>query len=97
MAATSPMQHIETVVDLLQDRANHYADARSYTFLSHRGEREHALTYRELARRAQAIGHQLQARDLQGERVLLLYPPGIEYLAAFYGCLYAGATAEHGE
>ena len=28
-----------------------------------------------------------------GERVLLLYPPGLEYVAALFGCLYAGAVA----
>jgi amino acid adenylation domain-containing protein len=35
----------------------------------------------------------LQRLDAAGERVLLLYPPGLEYIVAFFGCLYAGAVA----
>jgi acyl-CoA synthetase (AMP-forming)/AMP-acid ligase II/acyl carrier protein len=33
------------------------------------------------------------ARGLTGERALLLYPPGLEFIAAFFGCLYAGVVA----
>ena len=51
------------------------------------------LTYFELDRRARAIGGWLQERKLTGKRVLLLYPPGIEFIAAFFGCLYAGSVA----
>src|SRR5262249_14557271 len=32
-----------------------------------------------------------QSYDLQGKRILLLYPPGLDYVSAFYACLYAGA------
>src|SRR5207253_2034291 len=35
----------------------------------------------------------LQSTIVPGDRVLLLYPPGLEYIAAFFGCLYAGAIA----
>ncbi len=35
----------------------------------------------------------LQSRGLKGQRVLLLYPPGLDFVAGFYGCLYAGAVA----
>ncbi|MEG3957006.1 AMP-binding protein [Microcoleus sp. herbarium2] len=36
---------------------------------------------------------QLQALGASGKRALLLYPPGLDYIAAFFGCLYAGAIA----
>jgi len=39
------------------------------------------------------IAVQLQRRDGYGERVLLLFPPGLDFVAAFLGCLYAGAVA----
>src|SRR5215469_6812620 len=81
-----------TLVELLRWRATLQSDQKAYTFLS-KGEEELSLTYAELDRRSRAIGAMLQRRDATGERVLLLYPAGLEYLAAFFGCLYAGALA----
>ena len=46
-----------------------------------------------MEQRSRAIAVQLQAHSLSGERALLLYPPGLDYLAAFFGCLYAGVVA----
>ncbi|MEO0804441.1 MAG: beta-ketoacyl synthase N-terminal-like domain-containing protein, partial [Cyanobacteria bacterium J06642_2] len=43
--------------------------------------------------RARAIATQLQSEQVRGARVLLLYPSGLDYIAAFFGCLYAGAIA----
>ena len=51
------------------------------------------FTYEELDRRARAVATQLQQMGGQGQRVLLLYRPGLEFVAGFFGCLYAGATA----
>jgi acyl transferase domain-containing protein/acyl-CoA synthetase (AMP-forming)/AMP-acid ligase II/acyl carrier protein len=82
-----------TVVDLLRHRAQQQPDGLAYTFLVDGESDEVSLRYGELARRAQAIGALLQRRGAAQERVLLLYPPGLEYIAAFFGCLYAGAIA----
>ena len=54
---------------------------------------EAELTYEDLDRHARLIAARLQSLDIEGERVLLLYPPGLEYIGAFFGCLYAGAIA----
>ena len=51
------------------------------------------LTWGELDRRARAIAAALTEAGAAGERALLLYPPGLDYLAAFFGCLYAGTVA----
>ncbi len=51
------------------------------------------LTYRELDRRARQIGGWLQAHGSVGKPVLLVYPQGLDFIAAFFGCLYAGAIA----
>jgi natural product biosynthesis luciferase-like monooxygenase protein len=64
----------------------------AYTFLRDGEEEEESLTYGELDRRARAVAAELHARGARGERVLLLYPPGLEFTAAFLGCLYAGAV-----
>jgi amino acid adenylation domain-containing protein/thioester reductase-like protein len=46
-----------------------------------------------LDQRARAIGSWLESFGATGERALLLYPPGLDYIASFFGCLYAGVTA----
>jgi acyl-CoA synthetase (AMP-forming)/AMP-acid ligase II len=57
------------------------------------GATEVSLSYAELDRQARAIGTELQRLKAGGERGLLLYPPGLDYIAAFFGCLYAGTIA----
>ncbi|MEO1799902.1 MAG: AMP-binding protein [Cyanobacteria bacterium J06629_2] len=51
------------------------------------------LTYQQLDQQARAIAAQLQALKLSGQRALLLYPPGLEFIPAFFGCLYASVVA----
>ncbi|MFC0098349.1 non-ribosomal peptide synthetase [Micromonospora marina] len=77
-----------TLVDLLTSRTG---SDRGYTYVS--GSSRHRLGFADLDRRARAIGAELLARGLRGERVLLVYPPGLEYVSAFFGCLYAGVVA----
>ncbi|MFN6470969.1 MAG: amino acid adenylation domain-containing protein [Nostoc sp. SerVER01] len=82
-----------TVVELLRFRSSTQPDKNAFTFLLD-GETEKAtLTYQELDRRSRRIAAQLQALGLTGERALLLYPQGLDFLVAFFGCLYAGVVA----
>jgi amino acid adenylation domain-containing protein len=82
-----------TLVDLLRWRADNEPERTAYIFLSD-GETEDAkLSYGELDLRARAIAALLQSFKATGERVLLVYPSGLDYITAFFGCLYAGATA----
>jgi len=83
----------QTLIELLRSRMQHQPNRRAYTFLVDEGTIESTLTYAELDRKARAIGAWLQLRVAPGDRVLLLYPPGLDYVAAFFGCLYAGAIA----
>jgi acetylornithine/succinyldiaminopimelate/putrescine aminotransferase/acyl-CoA synthetase (AMP-forming)/AMP-acid ligase II/predicted amino acid dehydrogenase/acyl carrier protein len=85
----------DTLVHLLLERAQESPDARSYTFLAG-GKENESLTFAQLHRRARAIGARLQKLGAKGERALLLYPSGTEYIAAFYGCLSAGSVAVPG-
>src|SRR5262245_52930751 len=82
-----------SLVELLQWRALYQPDQRAYTFLADGETREFNITYQELDKRARSIGALLQRLDARDQRVLLLYPSGLEYIAAFFGCLYAGAAA----
>src|SRR5688572_12045802 len=79
--------------DLMARHAEAYASRPALIFLE-AGEGQAAqLTYPALHRHATAIAGGLIRRGLQGERVLLLFPSGVEYPAAFLGCLYAGTIA----
>ncbi|RYZ37868.1 MAG: non-ribosomal peptide synthetase, partial [Myxococcaceae bacterium] len=82
-----------SLVELLRQAAEARADQRLYTFLGETGEDETTLTYAALDVRARQIGAALQQRVAPGARALLLYPPGPEYIAGFFGCLYAGLVA----
>jgi natural product biosynthesis luciferase-like monooxygenase protein/FkbM family methyltransferase len=82
-----------SLVELLRLRAVEQPDRLAYTFLAGGEAGETHFTYGELDRRARVIAAQLQSLGAEGERVLLLYPAGLEYIAAFFGCLYAGAVA----
>ena len=82
-----------TLVELLRGRALADPARQAYTFLTDGEMQEVHLTCGELDQRARAIAASLQGAGAKGERVLLLYPPGLEYIAAFFGCLYAGAVA----
>src|ERR1051325_4626558 len=80
-----------TLVEALQSRAAHQATQIAYSFVQNAETEEAHLTYAELDQRARAVGASLQELRAGGRPVLLLYPPGLEYIAAFFGCLYAGA------
>ncbi|MGK7874939.1 MAG: fatty acyl-AMP ligase [Xenococcaceae cyanobacterium] len=83
----------DTLVDLLRYRAFHQPEQTAYTFLVDGETKAVSLTYRELDRQARAIAVHLQSFCPPGKGALLLYPPGLEYIAAFFGCLYAGVVA----
>jgi len=83
----------ETLVDLLRHRAFAMGDKQVFCYLPGDGGQELAITYRGLHERAMAIGGRLQQLASPGERALLLFPPGLDFIASFFGCLYAGVVA----
>jgi len=88
-----PIVEFSTLVEVLRWRALQQSEQRIYTYLVD-GEIEGSyLTYAALDWQARAIGALLQSYRASGERALLLYPTGLEFIAAFFGCLYAGVIA----
>ncbi|WP_437762186.1 AMP-binding protein [Sorangium sp. So ce281] len=81
-----------TLVDLLQGSAETHAGRPAYTFLSDGESVGASLPFEALDRRARGIAAHIQSCTKEGERVLLLLPQGIDYVAAFFGCLYAGVV-----
>ncbi len=82
-----------TLLDLLRRRAGHEPEGLAYAFLDDGGRVGGQLTYGELDREARRIAAWLQESRARGDRALLLFPAGLDFLKAFFGCLYAGVIA----
>lgn len=87
------MDNFRSLVALLARRAAEQADDRAYVFVSDRGTEEAALTFRQLRETATALAARLIASAQPGDRAILVFPPGIEFMVAFFGCLMAGIIA----
>lgn len=79
--------------DVLITQAHQQPHALAYRFLDERGEVAESLTFQQLLTRVEGIAAWLHAHKASGTRVLLLYPPGLEFVCAFLGCLWVGAIA----
>src|SRR5580658_676371 len=89
----NPKNNFSTLVEMLRWRALHQPEQRAYTYLIDGDTEGEHLTFAELDFQSRMIAAMLQNRSASGERVLLLFPTGLEFIAAFFGCLYAGAIA----
>jgi acyl-CoA synthetase (AMP-forming)/AMP-acid ligase II len=83
----------QSLVHVLRDSAERFADSPAVTYLTDGDEERSRLSYAALDAQARSIAATLQGQGLTGERVLLAYPAGTEYVGAFWGCLYAGVVA----
>jgi acyl-CoA synthetase (AMP-forming)/AMP-acid ligase II len=79
-----------TFVDVLGERA---AESAGLAFEYVDASGVVSIGYPELDARARSIGAALAARGLSGQRVLVLLPRDLDYVAAVLGCWYAGAVA----
>lgn len=88
-------QSNSNIVEILQQRVISQPDKTAYIFLKDGESQETRLTYWELEHKAKAIAFELQQRVSPGSRALLVYPynTGLEFIVAFFGCLYAGIVA----
>jgi len=83
----------DNLVDILQARASKQPDKVVYTFLVDGESSQVSLTYYQLEQKAKAIATYIQSLCEPQARVLLLFPPGLGFIEAFFGCLYAGVIA----
>jgi acyl-CoA synthetase (AMP-forming)/AMP-acid ligase II len=81
------------LADILKYRADAQSDRLGYTFL-HNGEDEKAaLSFFDLDMKARAIAANIEELGFENKKILLSFPPGLEFIEAFFGCLYCGAIA----
>lgn len=88
-----PAREAKNLIDLLRQRAIQQPTRQAYTFVVDGQEENASMTFGQLDVRARAVAVLLRSMKARDERVLLLYPPGLEYVSSFMGCLYARAVA----
>jgi glutamate-1-semialdehyde-2,1-aminomutase len=79
----------DNLVDLLELRAQKNPDFPIYRYLQDGEQASEPVTYSELAISSKAIAGYLQQKCAECDRVMLLFPPGVEFIEAFMGCLYS--------
>lgn len=82
-----------TLVDVLRERAASRPERVAFTFIADNGADDRDVTFGQLDRHARDLAARLLGIGAAGERALLLFPPGLDYVVAFFGCLYAGVVA----
>lgn len=87
------METFSSLVKLLAQHAASQPDQRAYIFLSDRGEEEAVLTFRELHDAALATASRLAKIARPGDRAVLVFPPGLEFIIAFFACQIARVIA----
>lgn len=87
------IRKLRTLVELLRQRAEASAD-QGYSFLLDGVTVSESLSFRDLDVEARRIAAMLQAEGVKrGSPVLLMFVPGLDFIRALFGCLYAGAIA----
>jgi acyl-CoA synthetase (AMP-forming)/AMP-acid ligase II/acyl carrier protein len=89
----SPAHAPQSVGELLEQRAAERPDQPALVFVADAGEaggHEVTWTYADLDRRARAVAAEVSRRASPGDRAVLVFPPGLDFIAAYFGCLYAG-------
>jgi acyl-CoA synthetase (AMP-forming)/AMP-acid ligase II len=84
---------VTSLTDVLAHWANEQPNARAYVFLKERGGEDASLTFGRLKARADAFAARIAERAQPGERAILLFQPGLDFIVAFFGCLRAGVIA----
>src|ERR1041385_4660962 len=82
-----------TIVEVLRRRARSQPGQTAFTYLREGSADEFRMTYAELDGHIRAAAAELRRQAAVGDRALLLYPPGPEFLIGFFACLYAGVVA----
>ena len=84
---------ITTLVSLLRKRVQEMGDHTAYQFLKEGEQETDAITFGNLEHEARTIAARLQRTGNSGDRVLLAFPPGLDFIAALFGTFYAGMIA----
>lgn len=83
-------EDVTTLAERLRSHAAERPTQIAVRFLGKAEQDEVSVTYGDLDRWARRVAVAARARFGAGTRALLMCPPGLSYVAGFYGCLYGG-------
>lgn len=89
---SDPVGNAVSMAEVLRIRADQNPDDLAFCFLIDGEEEGPRLTYADLDRHARAVAASLQDVAAPGDRALLVYAPGLDFIGAFFGCQYAGVV-----
>jgi 8-amino-7-oxononanoate synthase len=92
-AQVNPLRVPGNLIGVLRRHAEERPDQPIFVYSLEDQSEQAIMTYAQFDRRARAIAARLQDMGFTGQRVLLVYPPGLDFVTAFFGCLYAGCVA----
>ncbi|MBN9228887.1 MULTISPECIES: SDR family NAD(P)-dependent oxidoreductase [Legionella] len=84
---------MQNIVNVVQNRAQKHPQAKAALYLEDGQHPTASLTFGELDQQAKMIAANLQSQHMLGQRALLIYPTGIEFITSLLGCWYAGVIA----
>jgi acyl-CoA synthetase (AMP-forming)/AMP-acid ligase II len=93
MNETKARTEFSSLVDVLRHRAAEQPDDPAYIFLPDRGAERLSLSFAELYAKALLVAAKLAERGQKGDRAILLFSPGLDFIVAFFACLLAGVIA----
>jgi myxalamid-type polyketide synthase MxaB len=82
-----------TITDVLRRHAATRGEQTAFVYLPDGEHETERLDFFHLERRASAVASELERRRMRGERVVLMFSSGLEFISAFFGCLAAGSIA----
>ena len=92
-AEAAARSEFSSFVDVLQRRAAEQPNDPAYIFLPDRGTERLSLSFAELYAQTRVVAATLAERGQKGDRAVLLFPPGLDFIVAFFACLLAGVIA----
>lgn len=81
---------MQTILDIALDQAQRQPSKPAYNYLDDNADVAATLSFEDLDAIARTIALQLGTSARRGDRALLVFPPGLDFVKAFYGCIYAG-------
>jgi acyl-CoA synthetase (AMP-forming)/AMP-acid ligase II/acyl carrier protein len=78
------------ITEIFEKHAAAFPDKVIYSYLEDGFNESAGITYGKMCKQAKAIASVLQKKHKKGDRALMLFPSGIEFIVSLFGCFFAG-------
>lgn len=85
--------NIGTFPQILAERTTSMGDQPLYHYMAPKAMQPETLTYRELHDYSCQLANTLRALGFGGKKALLMYPPGLDFIKTFFGCMQGNVSA----